>query len=138
MFRIAAAFALLAPASALACPGSAKADGAAMASTASADPTHCAQNAELVGSCCSYSTNMMAQRVNEEGAATTLTAQLTRTADLLASKVAAPWTVGDYRVIANSVMEQIDTSRAVSVQGKVLAVDGVKYLLVTSAAPTNS
>ena len=103
MVRLLTAFALLTPATALACPGEAKADATAMAATD--DPTHCAKKAELLGTSCSYSTNMMAQRVHADGAETSLTAQFTRTAELLASQVAAPWVVGDYRVIANTVME---------------------------------
>jgi hypothetical protein len=122
---------------AFACPGSEKAEGTAMAS-AGADPTHCAKNADLVGSCCSYSTNMMAQRVHADGSETTLTAFFSKTAEQLASKVAAPWSVGDYRVIANSVMESADTSGALVVQGKVLEVDGVKYLLVTTVEKSNT
>lgn len=120
-----------------ACPGAEKADGTAMAS-AHGDPTHCAKNAELVGSCCSYSTNMMAQRVHADGAETTLTAFFTKTSEMLASKVAAPWSVGDYRVIANSVMEGTDTDGALVVKGKVLEVDGVKYLLVTTVEKSNT
>jgi hypothetical protein len=122
-----------------ACPG---AEGTAMASAhgdaGHADPTHCAKNAELVGSCCSYSTNMMAQRVHADGAETTLTAFFTQTSEMLASKVAAPWSVGDYRVIANSVMEGADTAGALVVKGKVLEVDGVKYLLVTTVEKSNT
>lgn len=121
---------------ALACPGSEQ-QATAMAS-ASADPTHCAKDSALVGSCCSYSTNMMAQRVHADGAETTLTAFFSRTADQLASKVAAPWSVGDYRVIANSVMETADTDAALVVHGRVLEVDGVKYLLVTEVGKTNT
>ena len=129
-------FATVGSETALACPGG---EGTAMASTAQGgDPTHCAKNAELVGSCCSYSTNMMAQRVHADGAETLLTAQFVRTAEQLASKVAAPWSVGDYRVIANSVMESVDTTGALAVRGKVLEVDGVKYLLVTTAEKSNS
>ena len=67
-----------------------------------------------------------------------LMAAFSRTADLLASKVAAPWQVGDYRVIANAVMEGADTNGTLAVQGKVLEVDGVKYLLVTNVSKTNT
>ena len=131
-------FALSFAPDAFACPGSEKADGTAMASAQAGDPTHCAKNSELIGSCCSYSTNMMAQRVHADGAETTLTAFFTRTSEMLASKVAAPWTVGDYRVIANAVMEQADTAGAIAVHGKVLEVDGVKYLLVTTVEKSNT
>lgn len=128
------AFAVSQPADA--CPGSEKA--AEATAMASADPTHCAKDSSLVGSCCSYSTNMMAQRVHADGAETVITAFFTNTSEMLASKVAAPWMVGDYRVIANSVMEGADTTNPLAVKGRVLEVDGVKYLLVTDVSKTNT
>lgn len=139
MLRTICAFALLGPAVAFACPGSETADTSAKPMMANADPTHCAKDSSLVGGCCSYSTNLMAQRIHADGADTTLaSARLERTEEALASKVAAPWKAGDYRVIANAVMEGVDTSGSLSLTGKVLEVDGVKYFLVTNAAKSST
>lgn len=131
------ALALLAP-SAHACPGSETASNEAHPTMASAavDPTHCAKDGALVGGCCSYSTNLMAQRIHADGADTTVTATLVKTDEMLASKVAAPWKAGEYRVIANAVMENVDTAGTLSLTGKALEVDGVKYFLVTGATPS--
>ena len=134
------AIALLAP-NALACPGSETASNEAHATTASAaasDPTHCAKDGALIGGCCSYSTNLMAQRVHADGAEATVTASLEKMDDMLASKVAAPWKAGEYRVIANSVMEAVDTTGTLSLTGKALEVDGVKYFLVTGATKSST
>jgi hypothetical protein len=129
---------LLFPAAALACPGKtdlAQADQAKvqLAST-QVDATRCAKKASLVGENCSYSTGMMAQRVHAEGKDTSLTSvRLAKQDDMLSSHVAAPYQVGDMYVIANEVVEQIsDPSASLALSGKVLEVDGVKYLLVTS------
>ena len=143
MIRTLVSFALLVPSIALACPGkemaSSTADKPVLASTsANLDPTHCAKSAALVGDNCSYSTNLMAQRVHAEGATTTVTGKLEKTDTVLASQVAAPWAVGGMRVIANEVAESLDASATLAMTGKVLEVDGVKYLLVTNATKSNT
>jgi len=124
-------FAILYPAAAaLACPGHEQAQLASV----QADATRCAKKASLVGENCSYSTGMMAQRVHAEGKDTTLASvHLAKQDEMLASHVAAPYQVGDMYVIANEIVEQIsDPSASLALSGKVLEVDGVKYLLVTS------
>ncbi|MEZ4235637.1 MAG: hypothetical protein R3F59_05645 [Myxococcota bacterium] len=133
---------LMAAPTALACPG------AEMASTSEAphtelasaalDPTHCAKNAALVGSNCAWSTGQMAQRVESEGKDVQLTSRLAKQEEALASKVAAPFKAGELYVIANEVIEQADPSANLALQGKVLEVDGVKYLLVTSFQKSNT
>jgi len=137
--------ALMLPAAALACPGS-KGDVAdttdnseAVAADADADATKCAKKAEYVGSACSYSTGMMAQRVHADGKAVTFTAQLTPNGSKLDSQVAAPFLAnGEYYVIANEVVDQLDPAKELSFEGKALEVDGVKYFLVTEFKATNS
>jgi hypothetical protein len=141
MIRTLVSFALLVPSVALACPGKEMAasnvEGATLAS-ATLDPTHCAKNAALVGENCSYSTNLMAQRVHAEGKDTTLTGKLEKADAVLASQVAAPWSVAGLRVIANEVAASLDATAMLSMTGKVLEVDGVKYLLVTAATRSNT
>src|SRR5688572_11939016 len=143
MIRTLVSFALLVPTAALACPGKEMAATSDVkpvlaSATANLDPTHCAKNAALVGDNCSYSTNLMAQRVHAEGKETTVTAKLEKTDKVLSSQVAAPWAVGDMRVIANEVAESLDAAAMLSMTGKVLEVDGVKYLLVTAATKSNT
>ncbi|MEQ1570917.1 MAG: hypothetical protein ABMA64_35130 [Myxococcota bacterium] len=140
MFRMLTFAALALPSSALACPG---AETASLASTATqtvtaADPTHCAKNASLVGTNCSWSTGAMAQRVQAEGRDTAITTRLAAQTAALDSKVAAPYRAGDLYVIANTVIEAANPSDTLSMTGKVLEVDGVKYLLVTSFSKSNS
>ena len=132
-------FAIALPGAAFACSGhtdmaSTTADAKATPAVAQADATRCAKKASLVGENCSYSTGMMAQRVHAEGKDTSLTSvRLEKQDQMLESHVAAPYQVADMYVIANEVVEQIaDPSASMALSGKVLEVDGVKYLLVTS------
>lgn len=128
-------FSILFPTAALACSGH-KTELASTQATVpvQADATRCAKKASLVGENCSYSTGMMAQRVHAEGKDTSLASvQLAKQDKMLESHVAAPYQVADMYVIANEVVEQIsDPSASLALSGKVLEVDGVKYLLVTS------
>jgi hypothetical protein len=134
---------LAAPSLALACPG--KAETAADSSEeeeavhAKADATRCAKKAEYVGGSCSYSTGMMAQRVAADGSELRFTAQLERNEAELDSKVAAPFVAnGEYYVIANEVLDELDPSEELAFEGKALEVDGVKYFLVTGYKAGNS
>lgn len=140
MYRIVVSLVLAVPTAALACPG-----GGEMAASddtrptlASADPTHAATKAEWISSCCKFSTGMMAQRVHADGAETTITGKLAPASEKLDSQVAAPFVVGGLHVIANAVLETVDTTARLSLTGKTLEVDGVKYLLVTSATKSNT
>lgn len=144
MFKIAAlGLSLMLPAAALACPGK-KADTttAAVAPAAATNPAACAKKADLVGSNCSYSTGMMAQRVLAEGTTYTYVGTLSESENSLASHVASPFTVGAETekayVIANEVVEALTTDGLhddeLSIEGKVLEVDGVKYFVVTNYA----
>jgi hypothetical protein len=134
--------ALALPATAFACPGKEGTTANAADSTethADADATRCAKKAELVGTACSYSTGMMAQRVHADGKDLALTAKLEKAGDTLPSKVAAPYTAnGEYHVIANEVIDGLDPAKSLNLQGKALEVDGVKYFLVTGFEPANS
>jgi hypothetical protein len=137
MLPVLFAAALLAPVSALACPG-AKPAQVTTASAGNLDPTACAKSAALVGAGCTWSTHAMAVRVNSEGRAAAVTAKLAASSEALASEVAAPYRAGAFYVIANEVIESIDPSSILSLSGKVLEVEGVTYLLVTSVRDLNS
>ena len=121
------------------CPCPVKAHAAA----SSQDPAACAKKAVLIGSNCSYSTGVMAQRVLAEGDAYTYTGTMEASDNALASHVASPYTVGPdhaIHVVANEVLEALTNEGAathrVELEGKVLQVDDIKYLVVTSYAAT--
>lgn len=124
-----------------ACPG--KDEACAEKRQASADPGHCARRADLVGpGACSWTTEMVAQRVLEEGTPWTYVGTLVRSENALPSKVAAPYTIGPegrrIHVVANEVLETVDTTGRVSLVGRVLDVDGTTYFVATTAEPGNS
>lgn len=145
MRKLAVLIMIASPGVALACDGMKEQTAAATANTvpttAAVDPAHCAKNAELVGSNCSFSTGMMAQRVLDEGAAYTFAGILSATKNQLASHVAAPWTIGPegaVHVIANEVVEQLDGKGRVALEGRILEVDGIRYFVATKAKALNS
>lgn len=142
--------ALTLPAAALACGGDKTTTASAdkvEANTAHADganPAACAKKADLVGSGCSYTTGMMAQRVMAEGGAYSFAGSLVSAGAELASHVAAPYIVGPdgTRVVANEVLEDITeaglTEGRVNLEGKMLEVDGVRYFVVTGFQALNA
>jgi hypothetical protein len=123
------AFALALPAVAIACPGK---EATAVASV-EADAAACAKRAELVQGACSYSTGVMAQRVLDGGTEFSFTGRLVDNDDALQSRVAAPFVVGDaIHVIANGVVERLpDLDARLTMHGKLLEVNGVRYFLLT-------
>lgn len=142
---------LVVPASALACPGHGEMASAATstdttaAAVAEKDPTACAKKSELVGSNCSYTTGMMAQRVMSEGTTWSFTGTLAKADNELTSHVAAPFTVGPdgrVHVVANEILEDLTvkglTERRVSLEGKRLEVDGTTYFVLTGFAAPNT
>ena len=113
---------------------------------AAVDPSRCARKVELVGAGnCSWSTSMMADRVLQQGAPHTYVGTLVASANQLASRVAAPYTVGpdaSVHVVANEVLEKLDgkevTKLRLELQGKLLEVGGVQYFVVTDFSRGNS
>lgn len=152
MTRVLLVAALMVPTAAFACGGSKTkvadaetANAEQEVAAAAVDPTHCAKKAELVGSNCSYTTGMMAQRVLEEGKSWSYTGSLSAATNDLESNVAAPYTVGPegaINIIANEVVERLieakgDTKR-VALTGKLLDVDGTTYFVATDIQEANS
>ena len=127
-----------------ACPGAkgdmatAKAD--ADTTQVATDASACAKKASLIGGNCSYSTNLMAQKVMERGTAFTYTGTFLTAENKLDSHVAAPFVIhDDIYVIANQVVENVtDTDARLAMTGKMLEVDGTKYFLLTEFSPTAS
>lgn len=109
------------------------------------NPTHCAKRAELMGANCSFSTGLMAQRVLDQGRPYTYTGRLVSSSRELGSRVAVPFLIGphnDIHVVANEVVEALvksvgETSR-VTLMGRVLEVDGIRYFVATRFEDTNS
>ena len=105
-----------------------------------ADPAsvaHCARSAELVGANCTFATGSMARRVLEEGADWRGIGALLRTGNDLPSQVATPVRTSDgILVIATTLAEQLlaggDLAGPMRLEGRVLEVDGVRYLVLTA------
>jgi hypothetical protein len=113
------------------------------ASVDTAAASHCARAGKLIGSNCSYTTGMMARRVLEEGQDWTFVGELTTSRNDLASMVAAPFTVSDgFHVIANELVELMNqeghAGSRLSLVGKLLEVDGVRYVVLTSFRVINT
>jgi hypothetical protein len=98
---------------------------------------HCARSHTLVGANCSYTTGMVARRVVEEGEDWSFSGVLTAAPNTLSSHVAAPFTAasGDY-IVANELLEVLQAgghaAARLSLAGKVLDIDGVRYVVLTS------
>jgi hypothetical protein len=127
---------------AVACPGASDCEHHAKSD---ADPAHCARKADLMGASCSYSTNMMAQRVLDEGEHYSFTGRLQPSKNALSSRVAAPFTMGPERgtyVVANEVIEELaldeSTAHRLTLEGMVLEVEGVSYFVATGYRQPNS
>ncbi len=114
------------------------ADGGFLAQVDASVAAHCARSRALVAGNCSYTTGMVARRVVEEGADWTSAEEaLAAVPNTLSSLVAAPYrtTDGAY-LIANELVELLASgghARArLVLGGKVLEVDGVRYVVLTS------
>jgi len=111
-----------------------------------ANPGSCAKVAELVGpGNCSWTTAMLADRVLDEGAPYAFVGRMSASTNKLASRVAAPFTIGptnEIHVVANEVVDlmhrQGATEGRVELRGSVLEVDGIKYLVVAEFSAPQS
>jgi hypothetical protein len=115
----------------------ASSNGAVAMSVDAAVAAHCARSRALVGSNCSYTTGMIARRVVEEGVDWELVGTLSAAPNTLASLVAAPFVAPDGAyVVANELIELMaaggHAAGRLSLVGKVLDIDGVRYVVVTS------
>ncbi|MES2638901.1 MAG: hypothetical protein V4850_05445 [Myxococcota bacterium] len=109
--------------------------------------SHSARGGELLGSNCSYTTGMMARRVLEEGQDWSYVGSLTPSSNDLVSMVAVPYTAPDrsaaeVNVIANELVELMavegHVNARLSLVGKLLEVDGVRYVVLTSFKVINA
>lgn len=118
----------------------------AVVAAASLDVTaasHAARTGELIGSNCSYTTGMMARRVLEEGHDWAYVGDLAPSSNNLGSMVAVPYTAAEgVNIIANELVEVMSVDGHVgsrlSLAGKVLEVDGVRYVVLTSYKVVNA
>lgn len=124
---------------AFACPFGAAHTGPDAVVLDDASATRCATNMRLVGASCSSSTSLMARRVMEEGQPWTGIGLLTFPSDLLESGVSAP--VGfqpepSVRIVANELVQLLTEGgharERLSLSGRWLDVDGVRYVVLTS------
>ena len=133
--------ALSLPGLAFACGGSKTAANTATETNevAKVDLASCAKKAELVGSACSYSTGMMAQRVLDKGTEFSFVGTLAESNDKAPSNVATPWIVaGNIHVIANQLADKVDPASRLSISGKTMEIDGVTYLVMTEVKSVQS
>lgn len=105
--------------------------------------THCAKGDKLVGQNCSYTTGMVARRVVEEGQDWSWAGLLSDAHDDLSSQVAAPFVADPgTRIIANELVEMLASAGhahdRLALTGKLLDVDGVRYVVLTSYKVDNS
>jgi hypothetical protein len=105
--------------------------------------SHSARAGELIGSNCSYTTGMMARRVLEEGQDWSYVGTLEATGNNLGSMVAVPYTAPDgVNVIANELVELMSSDghlrSRLSLTGKLLEVDGVRYVVLVSFKVINA
>lgn len=111
----------------------------AAANVALDDAAHAATTAQLLGASCSFTTGMMARRVVDQGVDWQMVGRL-GTAPLDAeSQVATPFTLaedGAVRIIATDLLETVVTSGHVAgmltLSGRMLDVDGTRYVVLTS------
>ena len=93
--------------------------------------------------CSSDLTGMMARRVLEEGQDWSWTGSLVSSPNNLTSQVAAPYQAqGTSWVIATELVEALKADEAtasrLALVGKLLEVDGVRYVVLTSYKVVNS
>ena len=115
------------------------------ASDKAADPSLCSRRPELMGrENCAWTTSMMAQRILEEGTPWSYVGRLSPSDRVLASKVAAPYTVGPDKaiyVLANEVLDAIvrrGVENRVQITGRLLEVDGIRYFVATDLTEARS
>ena len=118
-------------------PDSAKSDTVTAAATATPEASACAKSVSLMGSGCSYTTGMMAQRVLAEGKKYAYTGTLTAQPEGTRAGVAVPFSIGsqgDIHVIANEYVEALTTdgsgTNKLELSGKVLDVNGTRFFLL--------
>ncbi len=107
-----------------------------------ASASHCARAGELIGGNCSYTTGMTARRVVEEGAEWAFVGGLTPCTNDLESLVAVPFTANGHHIIANELVELLAaeglTGAKFVLAGRLLEIDGVRYVVLTSYKVINT
>jgi hypothetical protein len=105
--------------------------------TAKPEAGACAKSGSLMGTGCSYTTGMMAQRVLAEGKKYAFTGTLTAQPEGTRAGVAVPFAIGeqhDIHVIANEYVEELTTggsgANKLELSGKVLDVNGTRFFLL--------
>jgi hypothetical protein len=136
---------------AVACPwedaskASAASSAPATAAVAQVLAPAAARSAELIGMNCSFTTAVTARRVVAEGSDYSFVGPLLLDDNNLGTGVAAPYRVGmsgDIWVVATDVLERVveagDVGLELSLQGKMLTVDGRRLLVLTDYRPLDS
>ena len=108
------------------------------------DATRAPRSDAMIGAACSYRTAVMARRVLSDGADYAFVGSL-QAGQPSDGDVACPYTVGgqaDTCVIASELVEHLagqGLGRAeLSLEGRILEVDGVRYVVLTAYEPSSS
>lgn len=149
LFAVAlAALCSLVGAHAWACPyeASGATDPVATARVDEVAAAHVAHSAPLVGANCSYSTGLMARRVIAEGRDWSYVGGLKASPNDLASRVATPFqTTGgdpDGLIVATEILDMLvaagHSAATLSLSGRSMEIDGVRYVVLTSFRVINA
>ena len=105
------------------------------------DPTSPARSGAMLGSACSYRTATIARRVMAQGADYAYVGSLQSNTEAQ-GEVACPFRVGGQLktcVVASELVEHLAgetvESEALSLEGRILEIDGVRYVVLTAYQP---
>lgn len=106
------------------------------------DPTSPARSGAMLGAACSFRTSTVARQVMAEGADYAYVGSLQRTA-ASQGDVACPFRVGaqaETCVVASELVEHLAAEGvdglALSLEGRIMEIDGVRYVVLTAYEPS--
>jgi len=106
------------------------------------DAARVPRSAAIIGGACSFCTGLMSRRVVTQGAAYTFVGRLQKQ-ETVADSVACPYTLEgqpDTCVLATEFVEnladQIAEGAQVAVEGRILDLDGLRYVVLTAFGPS--
>ncbi|MCK6502993.1 hypothetical protein L6R53_06285 [Myxococcota bacterium] len=108
------------------------------------DAARTPRSGDMVGPTCTFRTGVMARRVMAEGAEYAFVGRL-QVSGRTPGDVACPYTVGgqeDTCVVASELVEHMQSrglaTGELSLEGRLLEIDGVRYVVLTAYKPSTS
>ena len=108
------------------------------------DATRAPRSDAMIGPTCSYRPGVMARRVMSEGSDYAFVGRL-QTSDRTPGDVACPYTIAgqvDTCIVASELVEHLANhglgGDELSLEGRILDVDGVRYVVLTAYKPSTS